>query len=189
MLTTNDDAIAARLNILRSHGMTSLTWDRHKGHAWSYDVTEVGYNYRIDEIRSALGRVQLKKVMANNAKRKELTNLYREYLSELAPDVVMPFASAIGDSAHHILPILLPTGTNRQLIMEAMKKQGIQTSMHYPPIHKFKSFLYSGQNTNNLKLTEDISRREVTLPLYPTLKHEDVGNVVEALVKALSENE
>ncbi len=57
MLTTDDDALADRLRILRSHGMTSLSWDRHKGHAWSYDVVDLGYNYRIDEIRSALGRV------------------------------------------------------------------------------------------------------------------------------------
>jgi len=67
MVTTDDDELAARLRLLRSHGMTSLTWDRHKGHAWSYDVVAPGYNYRIDEVRAAIGRVQLAKVTAANS--------------------------------------------------------------------------------------------------------------------------
>jgi dTDP-4-amino-4,6-dideoxygalactose transaminase len=67
MIVTNDDALAEKFRLLRSHGMTSLTWDRHQGHAWSYDVVELGYNYRIDEIRSALGREQLKKLDGFNA--------------------------------------------------------------------------------------------------------------------------
>ena len=60
MLVTNDDRIAEKVRILRSHGMTTLTWDRHKGHASTYDVVDLGYNYRMDEIRSAIGREQLK---------------------------------------------------------------------------------------------------------------------------------
>jgi dTDP-4-amino-4,6-dideoxygalactose transaminase len=82
MLLTADPALAERLRLLRSHGMTSLTWDRHHGHAYSYDVVALGYNDRIDEIRSALGRVQLKKLAANNARRLEITRLYHEALRD-----------------------------------------------------------------------------------------------------------
>jgi len=71
MVVTNDDAVAEQLRILRSHGMTTLTWDRHQGHAWTYDVVALGYNYRIDEIRSALGRVQLGRLEQNNSRRRE----------------------------------------------------------------------------------------------------------------------
>src|SRR3972149_1627279 len=67
MIVTDRDDLAEQIRLLRSHGMTSLTWDRHRGHAHSYDVVALGYNYRIDEIRSALGRVQLKKLEKNNA--------------------------------------------------------------------------------------------------------------------------
>ena len=77
MITTNSDTLAKKIRLLRSHGMTSLTWDRDKGHSFSYDVVEVGYNYRIDEVRSALGLTQLKKLDSNNAKRAEIENLYR----------------------------------------------------------------------------------------------------------------
>lgn len=66
MLVTEDDVLSDKFRLIRSHGMTSLTWDRNKGHAWSYDVVDLGYDYRIDEIRSALGRVQLEKLAHHN---------------------------------------------------------------------------------------------------------------------------
>ncbi len=81
MLITDNETYSQRLHLLRSHGMTSLTWDRHKGHAWSYDVVDLGYNYRIDEIRSALGKVQLGKLPANNERRRHLTEIYRDALA------------------------------------------------------------------------------------------------------------
>ena len=146
MLATDDDALADRLRILRSHGMTSLSWDRHQGHAWSYDVVDLGYNYRIDEMRSALGRVQLGKLSANNRRRAALTALYRDLLAELAPQVQMPFAAARGTSCYHILPILLPAGSNRIGFMEAMKGSGVQTSIHYPPVHEFQNYRGAAQS-------------------------------------------
>ncbi len=140
MLVTDDDRLAERLRLLRSHGMTSLTWDRHKGHAWSYDVVDLGYNYRIDEIRSAIGRVQLKKLEHNNQVRRELTSLYHALLPKVCPQVALPFHKHPGTSACHLLPILLPEGMERTRFMEAMKARGIQTSIHYPPIHQFSAF-------------------------------------------------
>jgi dTDP-4-amino-4,6-dideoxygalactose transaminase len=186
MVTTNDEALAEKLRVLRSHGMTSLTWDRHKGHAWSYDVVDLGYNYRIDELRSSIGRAQLKKIGRFNQRRAELTSLYRELLSELAPQVRVPFGAARGSSCHHIMPVLLPKGTNRVQFMEAMKAEGVQTSIHYPPIHHFQN--YEGHNEfvrADLSVTEDVCGREVTLPLYPLLKEEDVRTVAEAVRKSL----
>ncbi|MBI5935700.1 MAG: DegT/DnrJ/EryC1/StrS family aminotransferase [Chloroflexi bacterium] len=183
MVVTNDEAYAQRLRLLRSHGMTSLTWDRHKGHAWSYDVVDLGYNYRIDEIRAALGKVQLEKLPANNERRRHLTQVYRDVLFELSPQVHLPFARHAGTSAAHLLPALLPSGTNRPAFMEAMKAQGIQTSIHYPPIHTFTA--YSTGAKYSLPITEEVAAREVTLPLYPTMPDEDVWKVVEAVAQAL----
>jgi dTDP-4-amino-4,6-dideoxygalactose transaminase len=188
MVTTDDDALAERLKILRSHGMTTLSWERHKGHASTYDVVDLGYNYRIDEIRSALGRIQLGKLPASNTHRGELTALYRELLSELTPQIQMPFEKARGVSCHHILPVLLPHDINRAQFMEGMKGQGIQTSIHYPPIHRFQIYEHdwAGRNTS-LPLTEDVSARQVTLPLYATMQTEQVEWVVRAAGKVLKE--
>jgi dTDP-4-amino-4,6-dideoxygalactose transaminase len=76
MVVCERDDIAEKIRLMRSHGMTSLTYDRHQGHAFSYDVVVTGYNYRIDEIRSALGLEQLKKLASNNQKRREITENY-----------------------------------------------------------------------------------------------------------------
>lgn len=186
VIVTDDDAIAARLRILRSHGMTSMTWDRHQGHAWSYDVVAPGFNYRIDELRAALGRVQLAKLDAHNARRRELTALYHSLLQELTPAVEIPFLSHPGTSACHIMPVLLPAGADRIHFMEQMKTQGIQTSIHYPPIHTFSSYVESGLTAADLPLTEDAAAREVTLPLYPTMTEAQVHAVVESMRGALA---
>ena len=184
MLVTDDELYSQRLRLLRSHGMTSLTWDRHKGHAWSYDVVDLGYNYRIDEIRAALGKVQLEKLPTNNERRRHLTQVYRDALQELAPQVIVPFINHAGISAAHLMPVLLPSGANRLNFMESMKSQGIQTSIHYPPIHSFTAFK-GGDEKNLLPITDDIAGREVTLPLFPTMSDEDVLTIVKAIAQAL----
>ena len=190
MLATDDDEIAKRLRILRSHGMTSLSWDRHRGHASTYDVVALGYNYRIDEMRSTLGRVQLKKLPVNNQRRRHLTMLYRDLLAELAPQVHMPFLEARGEGCYHIMPVLLPRETDRFDFMEAMKAQGIQTSIHYPPVHRFQIYRDAGRghrSGQSLELTEEAAAREVTLPLYPTMLDEQVEWVVQSVRNALGE--
>jgi len=182
MLVTNNDALAERLRLLRSHGMTTLTLDRHKGHAWSYDVVDLGYNYRIDEVRSAMGIVQLGRLGRNNRRRREFTRLYRELLHDQAPQVTVPFSSHLGVSAAHLMPILLPQGVDRTRFMEHMKSQKIQTSIHYPPIHLFSAYREkSGPQTPRLPVTEDVAARLVTLPLYPTMTDEDVLSVVSCV--------
>jgi dTDP-4-amino-4,6-dideoxygalactose transaminase len=186
MLATDDDALAERLRILRSHGMTSLSWDRHQGHAWSYDVVDLGYNYRIDEMRSALGRVQLRKLKTNNERRAALTGSYRELLAELAPEVQLPFAAQRGTSCYHILPILLPENSDRIQFMEGMKARGVQTSIHYPPVHLFRSYRAGVEATTPaLSITEAAASSEVTLPLYPGMLDTDVEWVCHSVQQAL----
>jgi dTDP-4-amino-4,6-dideoxygalactose transaminase len=188
MLATDDDVLAEKLRILRSHGMTSLSWDRHQGHAFSYDVVDLGYNYRIDEMRSALGRVQLKKLPAGNQLREKITALYRELLAELAPQVELPFEAPRGASCYHILPAILPKGTNRIRFMEALKQRGIQTSIHYPPVHRFQIYKDEWQKRGDaLPLTEEAGVREVTLPLYPTIRPEQVYWVAQAIHESLKD--
>lgn len=187
MLVTDDDGIADKLRNLRSHGMTAMTWERHQGHAWSYDVTALGYNYRIDEIHSAIGRVQLAKLAHNNARRARAVGQYIDLLQELAPSILIPFQTHRGLSSYHIFPILLPKGGDRLAFMEGMKAQRIQTSIHYPPIHKFSAYAGIDQSARvPLPITEDVVEREVTLPLYPGLTENDVLTVVQAVKKAMN---
>ncbi len=132
MLTTDDDTFAEKLRLLRSHAMTSLTWDRHQGHAWGYDVTDLGYNYRPGEITSALGLAQLHKLQRNNQRRCHLTATYHHLLAEKCPWVGLPFAAHPGTSVCHLLPILLPPQVDRTQFMSGMKSRGNPDQLSLP---------------------------------------------------------
>jgi dTDP-4-amino-4,6-dideoxygalactose transaminase len=185
MVVTDRDDLAEKIRIGRSHGMTSLTWDRYEGHDFSYDVVGPGFNYRIDEIRSSLGLVQLSKLDANNRSRKALWTLYREKLSGIE-EIKVPFSDSSGISSYHIFPVLLSEKIDRRGLMEYLREQGIQTSIHYPPIHLFSYYKKLMPSDTHLPLTEYVGRREVTLPLFPTMEEEQVEYVVGVIKEYLA---
>jgi dTDP-4-amino-4,6-dideoxygalactose transaminase len=179
MITTNSAELADKIRLLRSHGMTSLTWDRSRGHGFSYDVVCPGYNYRIDEIRSAIGLVQMQKLADNNQKRLEITNIYKERLGDIDA-LSVPFVHAPSLSSSHIFPIVLHSSAHREQFMRVMRDKGIQTSIHYPPVHTFSAYAFGLQNCH-VPLTEDIGAREVTLPLYASMRREQVEYVINSI--------
>ena len=182
LVVTRDPEVAERVRLARSHGMTSLTWDRHRGHSLSYDVTTLGYNYRMDEVRAALGLVQLAKLAEANSRRRELTRRYRQGLEKI-PGLTLPFASLVEASACHLMPLVLPEGTDRAGFMAALAGKGIQTSIHYPPIHRFSFHrsLWPGDFDHHLPQTEAVAPRLVTLPLFPTMTGYQLDMVVAAV--------
>ncbi len=184
MVVTNRDDLAERIRTMRSHGMTSLTWDRHRGHAHSYDVVALGYNYRLDEMRSALGLAQLAKVERNNARRREISAWYRTRLGELE-GLSLPYRDQRGTPAAHLFPVVLAAELDRGQFIAAMKAQGVQTSIHYPPVHQFTFYRREAQPIS-LPISESLGAREVTLPLYPQMTREDVDTVAEAVSGALA---
>ena len=136
MVVCEDDDLAARTRLLRSHGMTTLTWERHRGHAASYDVVALGFNYRLDEPRAALGAERLKTLPADTALRAQLDTRYRERLDGIV-ECALSRAAGI-EPAHHLFTILLPPGADRSLFRRRLSDQGVQTSVHYPPVHRFQ---------------------------------------------------
>ena len=186
MVVTDNSELAQTIRLARSHGMTTTTSQRHQGHDFSYDVVDLGFNYRIDEIRSAIGQVQLEKLDISNKKRWQLTKYYREKLSQF-PGLVLPFEKYPGNCAYHILPVLLPEGCNRSQFTLDMESRGIQTSMHYPPVHRFQYYQKHFKKTiGSLPVTEEVSGREVTLPLHPLMTLENVEYVCQATKEILS---
>ncbi|MEO8192475.1 MAG: DegT/DnrJ/EryC1/StrS family aminotransferase [Gemmatimonadales bacterium] len=187
MVTTNDDDLAVRLRLLRSHGMTTMTLDRHRGHAFSYDVTLAGHNYRMDEMHAALGSVQLDKLRAKNARRRLVTAHYREKLSSDLPEVGIPFPVVdLEQSACHIMAVVLPENVEREPVMKAMARQRIQSSVHYPPVHHFSYYRERFPDVQ-LPVTEGVAGRLLTLPLFPQMTHQQVDTVVAALAEAILE--
>lgn len=185
MAVTNDSTIADKVKKLRTHGMTSLSLDRFKGHAYTYDVVELGYNYRPSEMTSALGLVQLQKLDGNNKKREEIVKQYREQPSEIE-GIRIPFTNHRGKSSYHLFPILLSEGISRSKFMTELRQIGIQTSIHYPAIHLFSYHQKRLQlQKGMLPITEEVSQREVTLPLYPLMEVKDVEFVVDSVAEVL----
>lgn len=178
MVVTNRADLAERVRLLRSHGMTTLTWDRHKGHAASYDVANPGYNYRLDELHAALGRTQLKKLERNNRRRRNLLVSYRDAVQSLA-GWTMPFADAVEFSSGHLMVIVAPDPDAREGAVQALRQSGIQTSMHYPCVADFSGF--TGSSEQSLELTRQFTRRAITLPLFPTLHADWINEIVEVL--------
>lgn len=185
-LITNDSALANECRLLRSHGMTTMTLDRHNGRAFSYDVLCPGFNYRMDEMRAALLRSQLRKLPGFLERRRKV---YGHYVRSLeGTSVHMPFRGPrfradFENLAIHILPVLLPNNVDRNAIMASMKEAGIQTSIHYPPVHTFTAYR---EQAHDLSRTEALSKRELTLPFYPHMDEECVHFVVKTLLKSIS---
>jgi len=182
VVVTHDPEVAERLRLLRSHGMTTASWDRAKGHATSYDVVTVGYNYRMDDIRAALALAQLAKLDRILERRAELRAQYCELLSGVS-GLVVPFQTFRGASANYILPVVLEEGDveRREEVRGRLKGVGIQTSVHYPAIHRFEVH----RSGAVLPVSEAFADREITLPLYDNLRPGQVKYVVDALQSAL----
>jgi dTDP-4-amino-4,6-dideoxygalactose transaminase len=184
MIVTRDDALAERIRLLRSHGMTTLTWDRHNGHAHGYDVVAQGLNYRLDELRAAIALVQLPRLLEGNAARARIVARYRAELDGVRR-IRMPFVpDADVVPAHHLAVMLLPQDRSRDEFRASLAARGIQTSVHYPPIHLFSRYRTLGAR-RPLPATDAVANRLVTLPLYPHMSEADVGTVTGAVLGAI----
>lgn len=186
MVVTDDDAVAARLRLLRSHGMTTLTLDRARGHAASYDVRVAGFNYRLDEVRAGMGNVQLRRLDAYNEARRRIVLRYRAGVDSI-DGVTMPFAEIPrhATTSAHLAVVLLPERADRDAVRERMRAAGIQTSVHYPPIHAFSAYEADGR-ARPLPRTDEVAGRLLTLPLFPHLRDEQVDDVLTELAAALA---
>lgn len=184
MITTSNPDLARRMRSLRSHGMTVSSWDRDKGRPGHYDVMEFGYNFRFDDIRAAIGLAQLAKLDRFNKQRHGLVEIYNQLLKESEPDLILPFASigTLKEPSYHIYPVLFPTSHERDSMEEMLRDNGIQTSIHYRPLHQFKAFTDINPRVS-LPVTEEFSSRELTLPLYPSLKESQIDTIVSSVVQ------
>jgi dTDP-4-amino-4,6-dideoxygalactose transaminase len=179
-----DPEVLERIRLMRSHGMTSMSWDRYTGHAWAYDVVRLGYNYRPSELTAALGRAQLVKLPSNNARRYELLERYRARLAAV-PRIDMPFGGRPG--AAHLAVAVVERADLRESLRRALADAGIQTSVHYPPAHLFRHYRETyGYAPGDLPVTEDLAERGITLPLYPTLTPGQVDQVCGSIAAFMS---
>jgi len=190
MTTAEGGAVLARdrtvrdtIRRARAHGMTTTTHQRLNSRTPQYDVTMLGFNYRMDELRAAIGLVQLKRLQGWNDIRLALTSSYRRLIAQDCPSVLIPF-SACNLSTYHIMPILLPAFVNRQNVIDHLRAAGVQTTIHYPPVHLLS--LYRQRYPNlHLPRTEVFAERELTLPLHPRISSSMLEMIVARLAEAV----
>jgi len=176
MLVTNNSDIFERTKLLRSHGMTSLSYERAKGHSTNYDVIELGYNYRMDDIRASIGLVQLNKLKEDLEKRALIRKWYVEELSQIN-EIIIPFKDYSEFSSNYIFPIILKNSTaqKRDEIRNKLAEAGIQTSIHYPAVHRFSIYKDFYQE---LPKTDYVSDNLITLPMHGKLKKEEIDHII-----------
>jgi dTDP-4-amino-4,6-dideoxygalactose transaminase len=183
MIITNDKEIADHCRLLRSHGMTTMSYQRAKGHATSYDIVDLGHNFRMDDIRASIGVVQMNKLQKDLEQRQIVRKNYLEALKSIK-QVIIPFESNKEFVSNYIMPIVLKDSTElqRDALREHLHSKGIQTSNHYPPIHKFSIYK---DYTADLPVTEYVCANEITLPMYAALTEADITFVAETLKEGI----
>lgn len=183
MFITNNEEMAAKARLIRSHGMSTMSYQRASGHATEYDITCLGYNFRMDDIRAAIAIEQLKKLPKDLEARVAVRRWYIERLVN-NPRLAVPFADCKEFTSNYIFPIVLLDSTKekRNALREYIHAAGIQTSVHYPAGHRFST--YKGLGVV-LPQTDYVADNEVTLPMYAALTKEQVDFICDTVEKGI----
>lgn len=185
LLCTDNDEVAAFVRSRQSHTMTSGTWARHNGQSDTYDVTGLGFNYRLDEPRAALLLSRLRRLEPEIERRRELALRYRKLLAKV-DGIIVPFDDAdVPTSSCYVMPTMLEEDGRQGEVSQQLREQGIQTSIFYPSIHRFTAYRERFPGVS-LPITELASRTELTLPFYPHMADEDQDRVVETLAEVVA---
>ncbi len=179
---TPDPMIADIIRRRRNHGMTS-TADERTGALWKYDVTTLGDNYRITTMQTALGAAQLRRLDEIIAERSEIADRYDALLADI-PGVGLPPRPPGRRSAWHLYVIEIDPvafGCDRDEVIDALRAEGIEATLHYPAVHLLSLYRERGGVPGTAPRAERMCERLVTLPLYPAMSASDQDDVVLAL--------
>lgn len=185
MITTNSRKIAKYITTQRNHGILKSLKERYThGKPWDYDVLEPGYNYRLDEIRSALGLSQLERINKLNSDRKKAFEYYNSKLSNVK-GISTPEIQKGSTEAFHLYIIRVKDDykMSRDALFKKMLSQGIQTSVHYKPLHKFTVFKKRAKIYDKLDNSKTAYKEEISLPFYPQISRAQQDKVIECIMQ------
>jgi perosamine synthetase len=188
LVSTEDDELARRLRMFRTHGMTKegVSHSATDGD-WYHEMQALGFNYRITDFQCALGLSQLHRLDEFVAKRNVIAERYRELLAD-EPRVALPPGSKAGDlHAYHLFIVKVHGGPAVRLrVFDALRNAGIGVQVHYIPIYRhpyYRDVIGSPQDA--CPAAEDYYAGAISLPMFPGMSHADVDRVVGELKKAL----
>jgi dTDP-4-amino-4,6-dideoxygalactose transaminase len=185
-VATCDDELAGYLRSARLHGLSKDAWRRYlPGGSWRYDVAEPGMKANITDIQAAIGRAQLKALPAWQARREYLAERYDTALARV-PGLTLPSRPANGRHAWHLYQIRVGHGygLSRDLLIEGLRRDGIDTSVHFIPVHHLSGFraALGRQECESVPITDQIADELLSLPMYPALTDTDVDRIADALL-------
>ena len=182
MVITNSKQIAEKVRKLRSHGMTKSLQNRYSSeYPWIFDILQPGYNYRLDEIRAALGITQLKRIKKINDLRKKASTYYHKNLQNI-PGIILP--DMVNDRTHsyHLYTIRVtnPYKLSRNQLFKKLKNNGIRTTVYWMPIHKYTAYQKFAKKSNVINTTK-IYDEILALPLFPNISKIHQDSVIKVI--------
>jgi dTDP-4-amino-4,6-dideoxygalactose transaminase len=184
MIITNSFKTAQYIMKSRNHGISRTLKERFSnGLPWDYEIFEMGYNFRLDEIRSCLGVNQLKRIKKMNKLRRIAADYYTTNLRSIK-GIITPKLNEKSHSWHlYVIKIQKEFGTSRDELFKKLLANGVRTSVHYKPLHKFSLYKKMckkyGKLTNSSKAYKEI----LSLPLYPGITKKEQDYVIKQIIK------
>ncbi|MGQ3076569.1 MULTISPECIES: UDP-4-amino-4,6-dideoxy-N-acetyl-beta-L-altrosamine transaminase [Rhizobium/Agrobacterium group] len=188
MAVTNDDLLADRMALLRSHGITRdpEAMESKPDGPWYYEQIDLGFNYRMTELQAALGCSQMDRLAGFVARRHEIAKAYEERLADLPLGFLKQEAWSY--SAYHLFVVRLDAaraGKSHLEVFEALRSGGIGVNLHYIPIYRQPDFRQFGQSAESFPNAERYYREAISIPMYAALdpeRQDEVISVVRAVV-------
>jgi dTDP-4-amino-4,6-dideoxygalactose transaminase len=186
MLVTDDNVLAKKVRLMRSHGITREAFERQDTNSWKYDVTDLGYNFRMPEMSAALGVSQLSRLDEMNDKREKIAKFYTKRLANVK-GIEVPYQPAGRISSYHLYTIRVKKeyGMSRDELFKRLAERGIECSVHYTPLHLLGFYRNEfGAKRGDFPIAEKAYEEIISLPLHSGLlpwQMEYIANQVEAL--------
>ena len=183
MVITNSKKIASKIRSMRNHGINKSLKERFStGYPWDFDVSELGYNFRLDEIRSSLGLNQLKRLHKMNKLRQDASRYYKKQLKSINGIKLLDDPNLKNNSCHlFVIKILKNFIMDRNLLFKYLLKNGIRTSVHYKPLNKFSFYKSKSKIYSSLEVSEQLYSKILSLPLFPQITKRELNLVINAI--------
>lgn len=188
MVVTDDLDLARRIRAFRNHGILSSPRERESSGTWFYEMVDLGYNYRLTDLQSALGTAQLRKLPGFLARRREIAALYDAAFANLA--AVRPLAVRPGVShAYHLYAVQLDLSrlrVGRAQVFAALRAEGIGVNVHYIPVHLHPYYRRRlGTGPGLCPAAEAAYERILSLPIFPAMRDGEADDVIQAVDKVI----
>lgn len=178
IIVTNDETYYQKLQQFRSHGIEPTAYASEQG-GWYYEMTDLGYNYRMTDLQAALGLSQMHKIDGFIERRREIAAMYTDLLKDV-DGIIVPEQASASNSGWHLYMVQL-TKANRKEVFDAMRAANIGVHVHYIPVYWHPYYAKLGYETGLCPVAESWYGQALTLPIHPQLTDEEVRFIVERL--------